>query len=111
MPRGAGGSLWKRMKRIISLASVQCMESTTMDGFNRLCFFAVNVLTHAVDTTISQLRKMRKMLPGVETKKETKDAATSTTPAFPLASLTFYIGIPVVPHILYRDPRCTAHFI
>ena len=52
--------------------------------------FAVftSTLAHVVDTAMSQLRKVRKMLPGVETKKETKDAATSTTPAFPLASLS-----------------------
>ena len=43
-------------------------------------------LSHALDTTISQLRKVRKLLPGVKT-KETKDAATSPTPAFPVISL------------------------
>ena len=36
VPRGAGGSLWKSMERIISLASVQCMEAilTNMIFFN-----------------------------------------------------------------------------
>ena len=38
MPRGAGGSLWKSMKRIISLASVQCMEGDLILWFVVLWF-------------------------------------------------------------------------
>ena len=37
-----------------------------MNRFNRFCFFAVSAFAYAVDTTISQLRKVRKKFPEID---------------------------------------------